>query len=212
MKYSLTSFLLLLSLNIFSQKNNTLYSKGILFNPFALLESNATLDFGYITELKTKTKILFNIGVLLPFNINNGDVPFNKGGFRILTQYREYKKNDYFLGFELKYRHVAFNNFGKYFKNTLSNDTFFLANPNTRANIFAGAFIFGVQEYISKNKKWAMEATIGLGIRFKYVHFKEASATIIPIQYFDRRAWVPAKNEEIQTIHMPGTFRLIYFL
>jgi hypothetical protein len=217
MKYNTVLFFLLFSYITFAQQKNlttsTTKKQGIVLSPLALIEPNATFDIGYIYSPKARKKIFFNAGVLLPFNFYKGELPFNKDGFRIVAQYREYTKNDYFYGFELKYRHVAFDNLGKTFKNTVDNSIVFLNNPSTRADIFAGAFIFGVEESISKNKKLNIEATVGIGVRFKNVSYKNTKATFIPFEnYFKRRGYVPARNENTGTIHMPGTFRLIYIL
>jgi hypothetical protein len=217
MKNNIVLFFLLFYCSSYAQQksisNNVTKKHGIVLSPLALIEPNATFDIGYIYTLKARKKIFINAGVLLPFNFYKGNLPFNNGGFRIVAQYREYNKNDYFYGFELRYRHVAFDNIGKSFKNTVDNSIVFLNNPNTRADIYAGAFIFGVQEHISKNKKWNIEATIGIGVRFKNVSYKNTKATFIPFEnYFERRSWVPVRNENIGTVHMPGTFRLIYVL
>ncbi len=104
MKYSLLLLLLIFSCKIIAQKNksaNEGFTKhGIVISSLALLEPNATLDFGYLYSIKSKHKVLFDAGLLLPFNFYKGELPFDKG-FRILGQYRKYNnKSNFFYGLE----------------------------------------------------------------------------------------------------------------
>jgi hypothetical protein len=170
------------------------------------------LDIGFIYSLKTTQKIFINTGVLLPFNFYKGELPFNKGGFRVSAQYRKYNKEAFFYAFELRYRYVAFDNVGKSFKNTIDSSFVFLKNPSASGNIFASSFLIGGQKSISKNKKWIIEAIMGIGIRLKKISYKETTPTFFVNSDIDRRSIFPSKDEDGNKVYIPATMRLIYFL
>lgn len=195
------------SINIFSLNN------AIVISPLALFEPNATLDIGYIHSFNTKSKVLINAGVLLPFNFYKGELPFNKGGYRITTQLRYYNiKKELFYGAEFKYRQVAFDNVSTPFINTITKQTSYLDNPNAKASIFATAIIVGFNKPISKNNKFIIDFSTGLGIRFKKVVFKETTSTLLPNINFYRRPILPGKNESATFLHFPLAFRVVYLL
>jgi hypothetical protein len=219
MKYNLILLSFIVSCSIFAQQKieskNTIRKNGIVLSPLSLFEPNATFDIGYIYSINSKHKVFIDAGLLLPFNFYKGELPFTKGG-RILSQYRKYNsKNNFFYGLELRYRNVIFSNRGAQFVNTITRDTSFFKNPTAVSNTTAWAVIIGSQLNVTENKKWALDFTFGLGVRKKTIRYKETTSTFFPYEneFQSRRNYLyPAKDQPIETVHITGTIRLIYFL
>jgi hypothetical protein len=235
MKKILVLPFLFLCINIIAQKNKgtkvdvpfTNYSY-LSFNPFSIAEPQFALGLGYGNRFTQRSEVFAELSYVAKHPSYHFDYE-KLNGFRFIAEYRYHflqqwrpiinlgekrrnrnRRSQPFIGlqFRLKqYRLIDKDNF------TNSIDT--LTKFRYIANIISlgGALTFGSTYNISKNKRWQLEITTGIGAKQKIVRYKNLPPNYKVVNYEKSRAlYTPKINDEIGTPVFPTTIRLRYML
>lgn len=208
-----------LALAATAQKNEASVKKTFLtFNPFSLFEPHAAAGFGISKNIKARSSYFGELSYVFKTPFYRGAEPVT-GGFRLLQQYRygvnmQYKA-EYFIGAELRLKHFGFTGNNNVFINTSANDTISRYNYKAKATSVGGAIVIGTIINVSKNKKWQIEFTTGIGVKHKFVEYKN-----LPLGYklfepgTERRGTVgpPEIDEAVGMPYIPSTLRLRYLI
>ena len=97
--------------------------------------------------------------------------------------------------------------------NAVTNDTLSAYNLEGRATVSGAALVFGNSLQLSRNERWKLECTLGLGAKQRRVQFKNMQAGYARPAFNKRVAFqVPAEDEPISTAYIPFTLRLRYII
>jgi hypothetical protein len=179
-------------------------------NPLAILEGPAAFSagIGYRInpryELWSETSLLWN----LIYHPDQKAI-----GFRQILQFKRFlnKPLNSFVALEIRYKQFSFSDTGNFF-NPVSHDTIFNDPFKFERHFIGAALQLGRRRSLSKDGRWQLELSIGLGVKFAVI-----SRPGIPNGYeFDQRQlsgdltvrdfWeVPG-----YAVYFPGSLRLIY--
>jgi hypothetical protein len=236
MKKILLLPMLLFVLDTIAQKNKTekfqepfsQYSY-LSFNPFSIAEPQLAIGLGYGNRFTERSEAFTELSYVAKHPSYHFDYE-KLNGFRFIAEYRyhflqqwrpiiylgqgirERKRRSHpFIGlqFRLKqYRLIDKDNF------TNSIDT--LTKFRYIANVISlgGALTFGATYNISKNKKWQLEVTTGIGAKQKFVKYKNLPSNykvVEPTRAVDSFG-PPDINEEVGMPVFPTTIRVRYMI
>jgi hypothetical protein len=185
-------------------------SRWILsFNPYGLIEPPAAIGLGIgyrpfkEVELWSETSFLTNM-----FYHTQGPLT----GIRQICQLKffPYEGSDFFVAGELRYKSYQYRNKDS-FIDSVTHDTLLQFSNFQRHYFFGMAAQLGWRGNLTKNGRFQLEATVGLGFRKGYVK-REG----IPAGY----SYVNTKvdfnfsgpNGEVPPVYFPGSMRLIWLL
>jgi len=219
-----------------AQQENTMQGKQVFkgtekylsFNPFGLIESYLAIGIGFGKRFSMRSEYFTELSYVAK-NPIYGDYINSLNGAKLILQYRYHilqhwkpmlkmkdskrrPELDPFVGVEFRMKMFNFSD-KTTFVNTTTHDT--LHNELYRANAFSigGALVVGSTYYISKNKRWQLETTIGIGGRQKFVNFKKAPVNyeILKVQKIDY-GFIPAVYEQVGMPYFPCAVRLRYII
>ncbi len=236
MKNWVLFFLLLLSVSGIAQntkgKSNPFSGKQYYsFNTLGWVEPHFAIGMGIGNRFTERTEYFTELSYV-------GKTPFFKldgfqslHGFRFLAQYRYHllqrwkpildlglltaeakAKHSPFVGLEFRWKYYRFTS-TNYFINSTTHDTLSKYPYVADANSVGGALVFGYTFKLSKNNKWQLELTAGIGAKQKFVQFKN-----LPPGYelkIGRKPDVlgpPYIEEAVGMPYIPATARLRYLL
>ena len=188
--------------------------KYFSFNPFGLVEPQMAIGAGFGCRFSVRSEYFTELSYLLktPFYSYQAT---SLNGFRFLGQYRYHflqTNTDRFIGAEFRLKMYDFTGNNTFVNNT-SHDT--LSNVPYKANAVSlgGAIVFGNTYTISKNRKWKIEITAGIGAKQKLVSFKGVlkDYEVIIKRKLDGIA-PPYIFEAVGMPYIPCTIRLKYLI
>ncbi|MEO6405512.1 MAG: hypothetical protein ABIY51_13225 [Ferruginibacter sp.] len=156
------------------KKNSERYNRSMMFNPLSLAEPQAALGIGYHQQFTARSGYFIEVSAVFKSPFYGGADPIT-GGYRGILQYRyqlikKHRRNHFVAAeFRLKrYGFIGSNNFG----NTTIPDTLRNYNYKALATSLGGGILTGTLFDISKNDRWYLEMTIGIGAKRKFVKYE----------------------------------------
>lgn len=222
MKKIFVIFLCLLNLFAAAQsKKNKTATQGLAkgekyfsFNPFGLAEPQMAIGAGFGCRFSERSEYFTELSYLLktPFYSYQAN---SLKGFRFLGQYRYHflrTNTNRFIGAEFRLKMYDFTGNNTFVNNT-SHDTLKSVSYNANAISLGGAIVFGNTYNISKNGRWKIEITAGIGAKQKLVNFKGAlkEYEVIIRRKLDGLA-PPYIFEAVGMPYIPCTIRLKYLI
>ena len=204
--------------------------KYITFNPFAIFEPQATIGLGFGNRFSQRSEFYGELSYLTktPFY----DYRINDlRGYKIVTQYRYHFLQQWkpiingsrvarerrgrfqpFTGIEFRFKNFSFSS-NKTIYSDLPRDTISSYNYKTTATVIGGAIIFGSTYKISRNEKWNLEVTSGIGARHRFVKNLNLPAGY---KVLDQRRYyafrLPPIDEAIGLPYFPIAVKIKYIL
>ncbi|MBP6025233.1 DUF3575 domain-containing protein [Ferruginibacter sp.] len=221
MKKIFVIFLCLLNLFAGAQsKKNKTATQGLdkgekyfSFNPLGLGEPQMAIGAGFGCRFSKRSEYFTELSFLLktPFYSYQAN---SLKGFRFLGQYRYHLRinTNRFIGAEFRLKMYDFTGTNTFVNNT-SHDTLKSVSYNANAISLGGAIVFGNTYTISKNRKWKIEITAGIGAKQKLVSLKGAlkDYEVIIKRKLDGIA-PPYIFEAVGMPYIPCTIRLKYLI
>lgn len=141
---------------------------SLTFNPFGLLEPPAAIGIGIgyrlnkNMEIWSETSLITN-GLMVTYG------PLT--GIRQILQLKLFapSNGNYFLAFELRYKSYSYRDTND-FANPATLDTLRNVQFQSSHYFFGGGFQVGKRCSLSKDGKLQLEATIGIGVKFKVIN------------------------------------------
>ncbi len=193
--------------------------KALSFNPFSIAEPHAALGLGFSNNFTKRSSYFAELSYVFKAPVYKSPDPLT-GGYRLLMQYRyrvnrQYKAY-YFVGTEFRIKHYGFNGNNKLFVNAATADTLKSYKYHATATSIGGGIVIGSIFSISKNKKWQLEITTGIGVKHKFIAYKNLSAGYKLLKpKFERRPdsfGPPEIDEAVGMPYIPGAVRLRYLI
>jgi hypothetical protein len=206
---------------------HTLFAKPVKyvsFNPLALTEPQMAIGIGFGNRFTERSEYFAELSYVTKTIFYNTDVD-KLNGFRFLGQYRyhflqlkqtahSFKrwKRQPFVALEFRLKNYLFPT-----KNTFVNysilDTISNLQKNANAISIGGAILFGASYHISKNNKWKLDVTAGIGAKQKFVEYKNLSNNYETIRLRKPDALGPPKiYEEVGMPYFPIAVRIKHFI
>ena len=221
MKKIFVKFLCLLNLIAAAQsKKNKIATQGLAksekyfsFNPLGLGEPQMAIGAGFGCRFSERSEYFTELSYLFktPFYSYQAN---SLNGFRFLGQYRYHFRinTNRFIGAEFRLKMYDFTGTNTFVNNT-SHDTLKSVSYNANAISLGGAIVFGNTYTLSKNRKWKIEITAGIGAKQKLVSFKGAlkDYEVIIKRKLDGIA-PPYIFEAVGMPYIPCTIRLKYLI
>ncbi len=198
------------------------------FNPFSIAEPQLAVGLSYGNRFTERSEMFIEVSYVAKHPSYNFDYE-KLNGFRFIAEYRYHflqqwkpiinlgekirerkRKSQPFIGLQFRLKQYQL-----IYKDNFTNFVDTLINYRYIANIVSlgGALTFGATYNISKNKKWQLETTIGVGAKQKFVKYKNLPSNYKVLIYEKSRAlYTPKINDEIGTPIFPTTIRLRYML
>jgi hypothetical protein len=190
--------------------------KTITFNPLSIAEPQAAAGLGFTNSITARSGYFTELSYIFKAPFYGGADPIT-GGCRWLLQYRynllKKRRWDYFWGAEFRLKGYGFTGTNA-FVNKAINDTLNKYNYKANATSVGGAVLFGAIFNLSKNSRWQMEMTFGIGAKQKLVKYKnlpEGYELYVPPFY--RKPDVlgpPDINEAVGMPYLPLAIRVRY--
>lgn len=203
--------------------------KYFSFNPFGLAEPQMAIGAGFSNRFTSRSEYFTEVSYIAktPFYSYQAS---SLSGFRFLSQYRyhflpasmrtkntDLKKErmanaERFVGLEFRLKMYAFSGTNT-FVNKTTQDTLRSVAYKANAVSLGGAVVFGNTYNISKNQKWKIEITAGIGVKHKIVNIKdELKGYEIVIQRKPDGLAPPYIFEAVGMPYIPCTIRLKYLI
>lgn len=203
--------------------------KYFSFNPFGFTEPQMAIGAGFGNRFSLRSEYFTELSYVFktPFYSYQAS---SLSGFRLVSQYRYhflpagihtgnsgYKKErvtktERFVGIEFRLKMYGFSGTNTFVNNT-TQDTLKSVAYNANAVSLGGAIVFGNTYNISKNRKWKIEVTAGIGARHKLVNFKGALKEYeIIIRRKPDGLSPPYVFEAVGMPYIPCTIRLKYII
>jgi hypothetical protein len=204
--------------------------KYFSFNPFGLIEPQVAIGIGYGNRFSERSEYFTELSYV-GNNYIYGDLLSSLNGARLLLQYRYHllqqwkplfnlhlryrekkRREQPFVAAEFRLKFFDFSDRNTFINNA-THDT--LHNVPYAASVISigGAIVFGSTYKISANGKWWLEATLGIGAKQKFVHFKTVPDNYtIPKFYSKDFGFIPQIYEAVGMPYVPGTIRLRYII
>jgi hypothetical protein len=183
------------------------------FNPLGIAELLSTVGAGIHKPLNNQIAFFTEIATVFknPFYKNPDDI---KLGFRNITQFRYYsktrKRSTSFIALEARVKYYSFNNVRTFINETIG-DTLKYLNHTAAALSVGGGIVFGTAFQISKNEKWQMELTGGIGVKNKTVFFRNVNNNYKPEYALGGSGMrIPAIDEAGGMPYLPLAMRIRY--
>lgn len=183
------------------------------FNPLGIAEFQSTIGAGIHIPLNNQTALFTEIAAVFknPVYNNPDDIRF---GYRNIIQLRYYsktrKRSTSFIAFEARIKHYSFNNVRTFLNETIR-DTLNNFNHTAVALSVGGGIVFGTTLPLSKNKKWQMELTGGVGVKNKTVFFRNINKNYKPEYVLAGSGMrLPALDEPGGMPYLPWAIRICY--
>lgn len=205
--------------------------KFVSFNLFSLLEPPMAFGVGFGNRWTKRSGFFSEIAYLIP----NPLYPNNQNGatgFRFIAQYRSHilkarhrllflhsseeklrMNNLSFAAVEFRAKNYLFSATSD-FVNQTAGDTLRGYVYSARATVIGGAVLWGNGFLSGANGKWRVEITSGIGIKHKFIRFKNVPAGFVPVDLYPKREWAfgPKAYDQLTTPYFPFTLRLQYKL
>jgi hypothetical protein len=239
MKTSLLLSLLLACTSSSSQFGKSKISSGyddkekyISINPFSVAEPQFALGPSFGCRFTERSEYFVELAYVgkTPFYKNDW-VDFKRlSGARMIVQYRYHflqqwkplinlglnnrrrrEEHQPFIGVEFRMKPISFATKGD-FINTATSDTLLGYSFSANALTYGGALIFGNTFNLSRDEKWKLEFTAGIGAKQRNVKLKTVPPgyKVLPLQRVAFQA--PRLYEETGTVLIPLALRLRYVL
>jgi hypothetical protein len=239
MKTSLLLFLLMASISSSSQSGKSKIGSGyddkekyISINPFSIAEPQFAIGPSFGSRFTERSEYFLEMAYV-------GKTPFYKNytrdferlsGARLIVQYRYHflqqwkplinfgfnnrrrrEEQQPFIGIEFRMKPISFAADGN-FINAATNDTLSGYSFSANAFTYGGALIFGNTFNLSRNEKWKLEFTAGIGAKQRNVKLKTVPPgyKVLPLERVAFRS--PRLYEETGTVLIPLAIRLRYVL
>ena len=195
------------------------------FNPFGLIEPQMAAGLGFGSRFSLRSEYFGELSYLSKNPIYHASIHSFKG-IRFIAQYRYHflqrwknlgfrskekiARLNPFVGFEFRLKRFEFSDKADFVNNSV-NDTLWNFLYAARATSLGGAIVFGHSYEMSKNGKWKIELTAGIGVKQKEVKFVSPPSGY---EVMDLRKFVlaPDSYESVSTPYFPFTIRLRYLI
>lgn len=208
------------------------------FAPLAIFEPHFALggSFGQrITarsEYFTEASYVAQIPIFNQRDRNNNLFNTQLKGARIILQYRYHffkkgkpilnlmsrekrialaEKWQPFIGIEFRFKSYNFTSYADFINRSIA-DTLWGQMFTAHANVLGGALIFGNTFNLTKDKRWKLELTYGIGGKQRFVKLKSLSNEYEVYHSFMRKdgPYIPPLYEEVGSLIIPFAIRLRY--
>ncbi len=187
----------------------------ITFNPLGIAELQSTFGAGIHLPFNNRITFFTEIAAVFknPVYKNPDDIKF---GLRNITQFRYYsktrKRSTSFIALEARIKYYSFNNV-RTFINEVIKDTLKQVSHTAVALSVGGGIVFGSRFPLSKNQKWQMELTAGIGVKNKSVFFRNINNNYSPEYVLGGSGMrIPAIDEPGGMPYLPCAIRICYLI
>lgn len=187
--------------------------QAITFNSLGLAEPQAAVGLGFTKMFAPRSSYFTELSYIFKSPFYQEAYPVT-GGYRWLLQYRYHNIKDnrrnHFWGAEFRMKGYGFTGTNT-FINKVSNDTLITYPYKAQATSVGGAILLGTIFNLSRNNRWQMEITCGIGAKHKFVKYKNLQQGYKPT--FPEGGWglkPPEINEAVGMPYFPTTIRLRY--
>jgi Protein of unknown function (DUF3575) len=199
--------------------------KYLTFNPLAIAEPQMAIGVGFGNRFTVRSAYFAELSYITKSIFYNTDVE-KLNGFRFLAQYRYHffqngkqakissrrVKRKPFIALEFRLKNYDFPTTAT-FVNYTTFDTISRIKTNVNATSIGGAILFGTSYNISKNNKWKLEVTAGIGAKQKTIHYKNVAKGYETIRQRKRDVFGPPEiYEEVGMPYFPIAFRIKYLI
>jgi Protein of unknown function (DUF3575) len=200
------------------------------FNPFALAEPQFAIGLGYGNRFTERSEVFTELSYVAKHP--SYKFKYEKlNGYRFLAEYRYHflqqwkpiinlgdkhreknRRSQPFIGLQFRLKGYQFIDRANFTNNI---DTLLNYRYIANAISLGGAITFGATYNISKNKRWQLEVTTGIGAKQKFVNYKNLPTGYKVVEeikagFIGLRA--PDINEAEGTPVFPSTIRIRYML
>jgi hypothetical protein len=212
------------SINKFVNSQFNTSEKYLTFNPLGIVEPQMAIGIGFSNKFTERSAYFVELSYIKNTVFYNTDVE-KLNGFRFLAQYRYHflqnskqskinirrLKVNPFVALEFRLKQYGFST--TTVVNNAIFDTISKIKINAIATSLGGAILFGTSYNISKNNKWKLEVTAGIGAKQKYVRYKNLASGYEEIRQKKRDVFGPPKiYEEVGVPYFPIVFRMKYLI
>jgi Protein of unknown function (DUF3575) len=187
----------------------------ITFNPLGIVELQSTVGAGMQLPVNNHIALFTEIAAVFkhPFYQNPDNIKF---GLRNIIQLRYYSKtrklSTSFVALEARIKHYSFYNV-RSFVNEFARDTLNNLSHTAVATSVGGGIVFGTMFPLSKNKKLQMELTAGIGVKQKFVKYKNVNRLYKPLFFQGGSGFsIPAIDETAAMPYLPCAIRICYLI
>lgn len=178
------------------------------FNPLGLIEPPLAAGLGVGYRINPKIQLWSETSLLR--NGWFGSVGYLVGIRQTLQlKYFLNRKSNFFVAIEGRYKSYTFNDTTDFYKPNTTDTA--LNTPYHEHHYFWGVGLqIGKRWKLSNNGRWQLEATIGLGFKYKYIDWKGIGNDYRRLRHsVDLNAW-DLMEERGASGYIPGSLRIIY--
>lgn len=184
---------------------------SLSFNPFSWLELQGALGVGIGYQISPHVQVWVESSAL--FQMYKSPDQSCLGGIREIAAIKYYfgpRRSVFFAG-EFRYKNVYFHDVNTFYYN----DTVVVHNFTYKIQdiVFGGALWFGGQIRISRDHRWRLEPSIGMGVKGRTVVWHDVPAGYTyPVPNKADPFSNPVRTPEQAIPYFPATVRIIYVL